>query len=126
MNKKAIVIGATGVVGKEVVKLLSQNSQFSEIITFTRREYEFNSSKVINYVIDFNDIQKYEDLIDGEYLFSCLGTTKAQAGTVENQRVVDYNYQLEFAKLAANNGIHHYLLVSSPGANSQSSKWFRS
>ena len=120
MDKKAIVIGATGVVGREIVKLLSQNDQFSEIITFTRREYEFNSPKVLNYVIDFDKISDYEELINGEFLFSCLGTTKSQAGSYAKQKLVDFTYQLEFAKHAAQNGIHHYLLVSSPGANSKS------
>jgi uncharacterized protein YbjT (DUF2867 family) len=121
MNRKAIIIGATGVVGREVVKLLSQDDQFSEIVTFTRREFEFNSPKIINYVIDFDQIANYADLIDGEFFFSCLGTTKSQAGSVENQRTVDLSYQLEFAQIAAKNGIHHYLLVSSPGANQESS-----
>lgn len=121
MDRKAVVIGATGVVGREVVKELINQNEISEIVTFTRRDVDFGSSKVINYVIDFNDISNYTDLISGEYFFSCLGTTKAQAGSIKNQRVVDLDYQLEFAKLAQKNGIHHYFLVSSPGANAKSS-----
>jgi uncharacterized protein YbjT (DUF2867 family) len=121
MNRKAIVIGATGVVGREVVELLSQSEQFSEIVTFTRREFEFNSPKVINYVIDFDQIENYSDLIEGEFFFSCLGTTKSQAGSIELQRKVDLSYQLQFAQIAAKNGVHHYLLVSSPSADAESS-----
>jgi uncharacterized protein YbjT (DUF2867 family) len=121
MDKKAIVIGATGVVGREVVKTLSLCDEISEIITFTRREYEFNSPKVINYVIDFDEIDNYADLVEGEFLFSCLGTTKSQVGSIEKQRIVDFSYQLKFAQVAATNGVHHYLLVSSPGADELSS-----
>lgn len=124
MDRRAIIIGATGVVGREVVALLSKREEISEIITFTRRELNFESNKVINYVIDFDKIQDYSDLIYGEYLFSCLGTTKSQAGSIEAQRKVDLDYQLEFAKLAQKNGIHHYLLVSSPGANAESSSGY--
>lgn len=121
MNRTAIVIGATGVVGKEVVKALASTDEISEIITFTRREYDFQSSKVINYVIDFDQIEEHADLIRGEYIFSCLGTTKAIAGSIENQKKVDVGYQLQFAKLAQTNGVHHYHLVSSAGADSSSS-----
>ena len=53
-------------------------------------------------------------------MFSCLGTTKKQAGSIEAQRVVDYDYQWQAAQLAAANGVKHYLLVSSSGANSGS------
>ena len=120
MNRRAVVIGATGVVGRELVTLLADNEEFSEIITFTRREYEFNNPKVLNYVIDFESIEDYADLVSGEFFFSCLGTTKSQAGSIENQRRVDLDYQAQFAKIAASNGVHHYLLVSSPGANATS------
>jgi uncharacterized protein YbjT (DUF2867 family) len=120
MNRTAVVIGATGVVGREVVKELASRDEISEIITFTRRNYDFESPKVINYVIDFDHIDDHADLVQGEYLFSCLGTTKALAGSIENQKVVDVDYQLQFAKLAQKNGIHHYHLVSSPGADGSS------
>jgi uncharacterized protein YbjT (DUF2867 family) len=121
MNRTAIVIGATGVVGREVVKVLSALDEVNEIITFTRREYDFESPKVINYVIDFENLEEYADLFQGEYLFSCMGTTKALAGSIEKQRVVDVDYQYEAAKLAQKNGTHHYHLVSSPGADEKSS-----
>lgn len=121
MNRTAIVIGATGVVGREVVKELAAQEGVSEIITFTRREYDFQSPKVINYVINFAELENYADLFQGEYLFSCLGTTKAQAGSIEKQRIVDVDYQLLAAKLAQKNGVHHYHLVSSVGADENSS-----
>ena len=121
MDRKAVVIGATGVVGREVVKELTQRSEISEVVTFTRRKVDFESPKVINYVIVFDKIEDYSDLVSGEYFFSCLGTTKSQAGSIDKQRIVDVNYQIEFASLAQKNGVHHYLLVSSPGANKDSS-----
>lgn len=121
MDRKAVVIGATGVVGREVVKELIERSEVSEIVTFTRREVDFGSTKVINYVINFDEITNYSDLVSGEYFFSCLGTTKSQAGNIKKQRIVDVDYQLEFAKIAQKNGVHHYSLISSPGANPESS-----
>lgn len=121
MDRKAIVIGATGVVGREIIKLLGEDENYSEVVTFTRRVVDFDNPKILNYVIDFSEIEKYADLIEGEYLFSALGTTKAQAGSIEEQRIVDVDYQFQFAKIAAQNGVHHYHLVSSPGADADSS-----
>jgi uncharacterized protein YbjT (DUF2867 family) len=53
-------------------------------------------------------------------LFSALGTTLGQAGSVEAQRRVDYDYQLGVARLAARNGVKTYVLVSSGLANPRS------
>ena len=120
MNRTAIVIGATGVVGREVVKELSAKDEVSEIITLTRREYDFGSPKVINYVVNFDELENYADLVHGEYLFSCLGTTKSLAGSIDAQKKVDVDYQYQVAKIAQKNGTHHYHLVSSPGADEES------
>jgi uncharacterized protein YbjT (DUF2867 family) len=124
MNRTAIVIGATGVVGREVVKLLGDNPEVDQIVTFTRREFDFESPKVINYVIDFDNLSQYQDLVEGEYFFSCLGTTRALAGSLEKQRIVDFDYQFQFAQMAQKNGVHHYHLVSSPGADAKSSNGY--
>ena len=55
-----------------------------------------------------------------DYLFSCLGTTLKEAGSKEKQYLVDYTYQYEFAKIAAENGVPTYSLISSTGANENS------
>lgn len=120
MNRIAIVIGATGVVGKEVVACLSLSTHFDKIITLTRKQVKYSSPKVTNYVVDFNNVTELKKLLHGSHLFSCLGTTKKQAGSIEKQRIVDVNYQLKIAQLAVDNGIDNYLLVSSFGANCKS------
>ena len=58
--------------------------------------------------------------LKGDVLFSCLGTTKKQAGSIAAQRIVDFDYQLQIAQIAVENGVPHYLLVSSSGANAKS------
>lgn len=118
--KTAIVIGATGLVGHALVEQLSNEKNFGKIIAVTRRPVKFRSSKVENQVVDFNHLEKHAGIFQGDYLFSCLGTTKKQAGSIEAQRKVDLDYQLTVAKLAAANGVPHYLLVSSAGANERS------
>ena len=120
MGKTAIVIGASGLVGRAVVDQLAITDNIDEIITLTRKSFPHSSSKVFNQVVDFDNLDNYAPLFCADFLFSCLGTTVKQAGSIEAQRKVDLDYQFEAAAFAANNGVSHYLLVSSTGADDQS------
>lgn len=120
MHKVAIVIGGTGVVGRELVTALAQADHIKQVISLTRRPAEHESAKVSNHVIDFDNLAQHQDLFRGDLFFSCLGTTAAQAGTIDAQRKVDLDYQLACATLAAEQGVQDYFLVSSPNANAKS------
>ncbi|WP_028111000.1 NAD-dependent epimerase/dehydratase family protein [Ferrimonas futtsuensis] len=120
MSQTAVVIGATGVVGRALVDHLSRHPNIQRVRTLTRRPAPHPSPKVDNKVIDFDQLSQYADLMKGDLLFSCLGTTKKQAGSIEAQRHVDYHCQWRVAQLAAEQGVGHYLLVSSSGANPRS------
>jgi uncharacterized protein YbjT (DUF2867 family) len=124
MGKKAIVIGASGLVGSAVVDQLARTDSIDEIITLTRKVFPHSSSKVFNQVVDFDNLDNYVQFFSADFLFSCLGTTVKQAGSIAEQRKVDLDYQFEAAELAANNGVAHYLLVSSTGANDQSNNQY--
>lgn len=116
----AVVLGATGLVGKNLVALLANNSAISKVVAVTRRPIKYNHTNIINQVIDFEHLEHYSSVFSGDMLFSCLGTTVKQAGSYQAQRKVDVEYQYQVAKFAANNQVEHYLLVSSSGANAAS------
>tara|TARA_B100000900_G_scaffold106510_1_gene88430 strand:+ start:1116 stop:1760 length:645 start_codon:yes stop_codon:yes gene_type:complete len=120
MKKHALVIGGTGATGKEIIRLLINSSEFSKVTVFVRRKTQINDKKINEHIINFDNINKYKKLIIGDILFSCLGTTRAEAGSKRKQYIVDYTYQYEFAKIAATNGVKNYSLVSSIGANKNS------
>ena len=120
MEKIAIVIGATGLVGRALVDHLADADHISKIITLTRRSATHPSSKVFNQIVDFDHLDDYAESFNAHWLFSCLGTTVKQAGSIAAQRKVDLDYQFKAAQLAAINGVEHYLLVSSSAANEQS------
>ena len=120
MGKTVIVIGATGLVGRALVDQLADADHIGKIITLTRRSTKHSSSKVFNQVVDFDHLEDYVSSFRADFLFSCLGTTLKQAGSIPAQRKVDLDYQCKAAQLAASNGVHHYLLVSSSAANDQS------
>lgn len=116
----AIVVGATGLIGEALVEQLANDNTITKIIAVTRRNVPFNSPKVVNKVIDFENLNQYSLVFKGDILFSCLGTTRKLAGSIQNQRRVDLDYQYQIARLARDNDVKHYLLVSSSGANAQS------
>tara|TARA_A100001015_G_scaffold184800_1_gene205658 strand:- start:288 stop:938 length:651 start_codon:yes stop_codon:yes gene_type:complete len=121
---KALVIGATGATGRELVNLLINDEEFDQVSIFVRKAPELDHEKLKTYLIDFNEIEKHKDLIKGDVLFSALGTTKKDAGGKKEQYLVDYTYQHEFARIAAINGVYNYSLVSSIGANAKSSFFY--
>ena len=117
---KALVIGATGATGRELVNLLINDEAFGQVSIFVRNAPKTAHKKLNIYTVNFDEIKKHKDLIKGDILFSSLGTTKKDAGGKEQQYLVDYTYQYEFAKIAAENGVDQLSLVSSIGANSKS------
>lgn len=87
---------------------------------FVRRPLGINHPKLEEHLADFNRLKDYGPLIQGNDLFSCLGTTMAQAGSKEAFFRVDYHYALESARLAAEHGAGQLLLVSAVGAHKDS------
>ena len=117
---KALIIGATGATGRELVKLMLENKNFESITIFVRTVPNISHPKLIIHKIDFSRLYEYEHLIIGDVLFSALGTTLKDAGSKELQYIIDFNYQYEFAKFASKNKVSFYSLVSSAGANYKS------
>ncbi|WP_294309032.1 NAD(P)H-binding protein [uncultured Chryseobacterium sp.] len=117
---KALVIGATGATGKDLVNLLLQDQDFDEIKVFVRKPIDIQNDKLKVHVVDFEKPEEWKNEIKGDVAFSCLGTTLKAAGSKEAQRKVDFDYQYEFAKAAKENNVEDYILVSSYGANPKS------
>ncbi len=116
----ALILGATGSTGQELLKLLLEDSSFSKVSIFVRRKPSIKHQKLTTHEIDFSRLIDYKRLIDGDVLFSALGTTLKDAGSKSQQYLVDFTYQYEFAKIASDSGISYFSLVSSAGANEKS------
>ena len=116
----ALVLGASGATGQVLVKLLLEDSNFCKVSVFTRKTLTVEHQKLEKHKIDFSEFEKYKSLITGDILFSAFGTTRKDAGSKDQQYLIDYTYQFEFAKMASENGVQHYALVSSTGANDKS------
>lgn len=117
---KALIIGATGATGKDLINKLIEDKDFEEIHAFVRKPFEMENEKVTFHVVDFEKPEEWKDLVKGDVAFSCLGTTLKDAGSKEAQRKVDYDYQLNFAKIAKENDVEDFVLVSAYGASPNS------
>jgi len=120
MGKVANVIGASGLVGHQIINQLLFHSEFDKIRIFVRRKTRFLHPNLEEVIIDFNQPESWKHLVQGDILFSTLGTTLKQVKTKKNQYMVDFTFQHEFAKAASENGVPTYVLVSSLGANTKS------
>ena len=117
---KALVIGATGATGKDLVNQLLTDKDYDEVNIFVRRPLAVENPKLKTHIVNFDKPDEWKDLVKGDVAFSCLGTTLKTAGSKEAQRKVDYDYQYNFAKAAKENEVEDYILVSSYGANPKS------
>lgn len=117
---KALVIGATGATGKDLVKKLLNDKDFEEVHAFVRRPMEIDNEKLKPHIVDFDRPEEWKDLVKGDVAFSCLGTTLKNAGSKDAQRKVDFDYQYNFAKAAKENEVEDFVLVSSYGASPDS------
>jgi len=120
MKKTAIILGATGLVGSELLNQLLQNDDYNKVITFVRRPIVISHSKLQQEVIDFDKPELWAHKVVGDVLFSAFGTTIKKAGSKAAQYMIDYTYQFQMAEAAARNGVSNYVLVSSVGAHYKS------
>lgn len=117
---KAILIGATGATGKELLQLLLQDDAITEVRALVRKPLPLRHAKLQCHVIDFDRPGKWESMVKGDVAFSCLGTTLKAAGSKEAQYKVDYEYQLAFAQAARKNQVPRFVLISAGMANAKS------
>lgn len=122
---KAIILGATGAVGRDLVRQLLQDDRFTELYLLVRRIPEgLSSPKLRIELLDFDQPNEWPELPEADVLFSCLGTTLRDAGSQAAQYRVDYGYQYEVARRAAARGVPHYVLVSSWGAKPKARSFY--
>ncbi|HEX8517435.1 MAG TPA: NAD(P)H-binding protein [Bacteroidia bacterium] len=124
MGRTAIVIGATGLIGGELVKQLLQESYFEKVKMFVRKKQSLNGLRIEQIEIDFNSINKHFSEIRGDVVFCCLGTTIKSAGSREAFVKVDYTYVLNFAEAARSNEVAQFVLVSSLGVSEQGGNFY--
>lgn len=120
-DKKAIVIGATGLVGEALVAELEQSNDFSSVTVVVRENSDKlkSYSKVNQLILEDFLLLNDEDVSTYTHAFSCLGSTIKQAGSKQAFYAIDYEINAHFADLIQDKNIH-LLVVSALGANANS------
>lgn len=121
---KLMIIGASGLTGQFLMNQALNDDYFSEIIIFVRKSLNIHHPKLKEHLINFDQLEHYQDLMQADYAACCMGTTIKTAGSQEAFKKVDFDYPLQFAKLAKHRGCRNFMLQSSLGANASSSNFY--
>jgi uncharacterized protein YbjT (DUF2867 family) len=119
-DRTAILLGATGLVGGHCLNLLLEDDAYSRVVALGRRETAREDVKLEEHTIDFQRLEDYSQLLRGDDLFCCLGTTIKKAGSQAAFQQIDFTYVSESARIASENGTEQFMLVSSLGAEKRS------
>jgi len=118
-NKTAIVFGASGLIGRHCLQALLKQEAYTKVVSFGRKLLPVSDEKLVQKVIDFEELATYDKAIKGDDVFICLGTTRAKAGR-DGFIKVDFDYSFNAAKYGVMNGANQLILVSSVGADKDS------
>jgi len=119
MGKTALVVGATGAVGRETLRGLCESENYDKIIVWARRELNFSHEKLETQIINFDEIKDIRPR-EVDEIFCALGTTMKQAGSRGQFYRVDVSYPVNIAKWGIASGARRFALISSQGANERS------
>lgn len=122
--KKVIIAGASGLIGTELLTLLLQDERISEVLALVRFPLPTNDTKLKQLKVDFDKLSDYKDQIEGDAIYCCLGSTKKKNPNLNDYHKVDHEYPLTLAKIALENKIAQYHLISALGADKNSKVFY--
>ena len=115
--KIALVFGASGLVGSQLVSLLIKSSDYGKIKLFVRSPIKFDSSKVEVIQTDFNNLSNYINVIKGDDCFFCIGTTKKNSPDKNEYKRIELEIPKEIGHISKLNLVKSFSFVSSGYAN---------
>ncbi len=123
-NKVAIISGVTGLVGGYLLNQLLKDPDYKKVIAIVRRPLETDHEKLVQKVVDFSQLPGAIEGLEADHGYCCLGTTIKTAGSKEKQYAVDHDYVVAFASGCHAAGVKFFSVVSSIGANAESSNFY--
>jgi uncharacterized protein YbjT (DUF2867 family) len=120
-NKKtAIILGATGLTGRLLLNRLVADDSYSTIKLFSRRTCGIDSPRIQEFIGDVLQLESYKDDFTADEVFCCVGTTSSKTRDRNIYRAIDFGIPSTAARLARENNIPTFLVMSSLGANAGS------
>jgi uncharacterized protein YbjT (DUF2867 family) len=124
MSKKAVIAGASGLIGSKLLEILLKTPEYDEVLILVRKELPINHPKLAQLVIDFEKLREFNKTITGHAVFCCLGSTQKKTPDLGVYHKIDHDYPILLAQMAKQNGVPHYHLVSALGANNKSFNFY--
>lgn len=118
MTQKALVLGASGLIGRQLTEQLLNNNNYHAVQILVRRPLDLEHPKLQQQIYDYNAPEA--NVLQANHVYCCLGTTIKTAGSAEAFRKVDYDYVVQTTALAQQKGATHLAVVSSMGADAHS------
>lgn len=115
--KTAIVLGATGLTGSFLLRLLLKDKRYSKIIVFTRKKLGMEHPKLEQHHVELFDLEDYEEKFKADVVFCCVGSTRKKTPKKKIYKKVDYGIPVMAAELCKKNSIPTLLIISALGAN---------
>lgn len=119
-RRTALVAGATGLVGTQLLRLLLEDDDYERVTVFVRRPLGWGHKKLEQHIVDFDSLEEYAALAVADDVFCCLGTTREQAGNAEAFKRVDHEYVVKLARICRAAGASQFLVISALGAAADS------
>ena len=118
--KKAILIGASGFIGSNLLQELLHHADYESIIVVVRKKLEMEHPKLIQLIGDFHSLPELADQLIADEIFITLGTTKKKTPDPKIYYQIDHDYPVLAAKIAKDNGAKSVFVVTAVGANPDS------
>ncbi len=122
--KVAVIAGATGLIGKQLLQLLLEDPEYHSVLSVVRSATNTSHPKLNQVVVNFDHLEDYANQLKGDVVFCCLGTTMKKAKSKEAFRKVDFDYPFKLAKVTREQGAQQFLIVSALGADKNSSIFY--
>lgn len=122
----AVIIGSSGLVGKQVLNLLLKDKEIQKVKALVRKQMPVSHPKLEQIVVDFSDLEAFKKtMIGGNILYCAVGTTlKKVKSDKEAYRKVDFDIPVNAARFAKYLNYDHFSLISAVGANATSGNFY--
>ncbi|WP_158837476.1 NAD(P)H-binding protein [Polaribacter sp. L3A8] len=124
MKKTAIIIGATGLTGNSILQKLIKDERYESIKLFSRSKIEGLPKKVHQFIGDVLKLEEFKDDFTADEVYCCIGTTAKKTPDKTLYKKIDYGIPVAAAKLAKENNISTFLVISAMGADKNSSVFY--
>ncbi len=116
--KTALISGASGLTGSYLLRILLDCKVYNSVKILVRKPLDIEHPLLHQVIYDYENPNS--ESVKADHIYCCLGTTIKKAGSKEAFKKVDYDYPLQIARLAHQNGAEKFALISAIGANSGS------